>query len=351
MRKCKKIDLKKVISVASLAPSPDNNCPWRFTLGENDLTLELAKAAKFNTDELRTLDYLSLGAVITNIKQEAWAQGFAIKVKYPHEKMPLKIDFNAAEVEKSKYYDGLFCRRTNRSLYANKSLPAEFLAACQSLIKDQSLALKMVTKKENKASLYKWAKLIARLDELRFRIKIFHAHLFEILKFSKKDLIKDGSGLWVGELQLPLFAISTLKLIKKWPILKVLNFFGLSKIFQFMTYQQLKAVSALGIINANLNDSSSLIKAGELFQEIWLIAESYGISLHPLGHLSVFRQMQQAPHPSTSQKDQIKKALLEIVAAEDQQLDNLAPVFLFRLGYAKKNKVDPYRPSIDTLVK
>ncbi len=343
--------LIKIIEAGIQAPSADNGQPWKFKLLEDGFELWLAPANMglfFDVNNVGTL--LSCGAVIENVVSFAESLGFESNINYckePTNKIA-QLSFTSSETQPDADAKALYDRHTNRNLYQfNKKIPDTTINQLTQVVQSdgQHQLFSYHTPKEKRAII----RTITATDTIRFVHEQVHNDFYKVLRFGKSAQ-QTRDGLAAATLGLESFMIPLLKLLKPWPLTRLLNHVGLHHIMAFRgTWLPLKSSSH--IVSIVHKGPANYIESGRILQRFWVQANKAGLSVQPAGALALFLARLHLLHGEGFSHAQFKKlSALEgdfasITPGFNKETDQL--IICFRLGYAKKSAAKSYRRALE----
>ncbi len=312
--------LEKILQVATLAPSQENNQPWRFIVSEECISLYYEDSMSLSYDKRHLLNHLSLGMLLENLRLAANHEGFDVDVEYfPSHLNPLEIasiHFKRATKSLDPIYHSIFTRRTDRRPYKRAvSLPASFFREVFCVQQDAGCQMSLTTDAKEIRHI---SNIICNLDSIR---DLGIPRPFWLLPRG------------------PLSYRNYIDLLENSEPLRLLL---------RRTKRQIISSSAIGIIWAENDSKLAMTKAGEAFQRLWLTAEKNKVSLQPITVYPLVKGMNVAEVSSLSDKDRdlIYNAVQEMEKIFPETKSRLA-VAMFRLGISnnppKKTEKKPER--------
>jgi len=348
-----------LVQAAVLAPSPDNNQPWRFVSNKGTIEVYLDRARSLPSDVRSMYDLMSIGAAIENVSIEARQRGYHTDVQLSPGLSSLSPDDPAPGIATLSFRPGgtpdalhgyLASRCTNRKLFSSRTVGRRELDAISAEIGDFSdIQLDWVTDRRVINAL---ARLVAQSDRFRFEYQPFHGEIFRQLRFSAAEAERTGDGLDVRTMELPPGTPLVIRSLRSWKRMQWVNRLGVGRLFTVPSWVAVRKCGAIGAMSARLPSSEGSVIAGRAFQRIWLASESQGLALHPLGSLPIFiAQMTQlggkslhAAHQRLSQK--LNEWFVRLVPETHER----TLLMLFRIGYAERPSVRSLRrPAKDVL--
>jgi nitroreductase len=369
-----------IVRAATLAPSPDNNQPWWFVVGDDELTVHLDRTHSLPSDVDHMFDLLGLGAAIENASLAAGAQRYSATVTYlVGDRVPATAD-RYCPIARLRFSEGgqqsplaqwIEQRATCRRPYDSQPIPSEKLDA---IADAASTPTRSVSEDEPDTTL-DWltelpgiktlSKLVAKADGLRFRYRAFHDELYRQLRFTPAEAEATRDGLDVRTFELPPPAVWALRWLRPWQRMRALHVCGLGGLLSAPSGRLVRQSAAIGVLTVGRisNPSHSpptardYLIAGRALQRAWLAATSLGLSVHPLGSLPIFlaqrRRMKSkgdGDRPAAPVEPTVLQRLGDGIDAAIPQTNNRALVMLFRLGQAPPPSARSLRRPIDRVL-
>lgn len=273
------------IEAASLAPSADNMQPWEFRKQGDAIEVFCANPRVLPTDVVAMFAWVAIGAAIQNIVIAARAKGLVATVDY---NSPEKSFERAAVIRFSKgkanTYLGKYIalRTTNRCPFDAVPLEESFLFDLKKHAEGLDANIHWTT---NPADFERMASMDARSSYIRLSHKPLHDELFDILRFTKKDIETTRFGLTFESLEVPKFAVAFARQLKYWSVNRVVSRLGFDRLVARQLSVKLKKSGALCLITARRCDPVAYMEAGRTMEQFWLAATSEGLSVQPYGVL------------------------------------------------------------------
>lgn len=288
------LDYGKLIEAAILAPTPDNNQPWRFEVRGGKVLVFLDPSRTLPSDVNGMFDLIGIGAAVENAGMAALEMGYQPHVEIsdgPFQSLcdssrPVAtIEFRSGG-EPDPLYAHLAGRHTCRKHYSTEPIPKEALD-CMSCAAEQTSDIRVdwVT---DRPLISELAGLLAQSDLIRFQYEPFHNELFHQLRFTAKDAEQSRDGLDVRTLELPPGGAWLLRQLKPWKRMKLIHALGLGRLLTASSMQAVKRSGAVGLLSVSEQTVERLFRGGMAFERLWLTATSLGFALQPLGSLPIF---------------------------------------------------------------
>lgn len=321
---------RKIIRAASLAPSPDNNQPWRFRFDDNFLFLRDDPKRTLPGDVDKMFDMLGFGAAIEN------ACLAARKLGYRADAYPPQIEFNPGGVP-DPLADFIESRCTDRRLFSTRPITANTLLrlSTESQKAMPELQIDWLT---DRNKIYQLSKLIATADRIRLMHRSHHAELFRQLRFSSSEAERTRDGLDVRLLGLPIGGKLLLRSMRSWKTMNVLNTSGLSRLLVIPSMVAVIRSGAVAVLSLSQPRPADFVVAGRGMQRLWLAATQAGLAVQPLGALPMFLKSGNAPL-----NEEFNKIMPEVL--------NRRTVMILRIGYGRPpQKIRSLRLPIEDMI-
>lgn len=306
--------MKFLLGYAILAPSSHNTQPWKFRLraeGVIDVLLDYDGWLKVADADQREL-HLSVGCALENLLLAAQHFGFTPAVTYFPQPSNEELVASVALTRTSEQPlgdDALFAaittRRTHHKTFAARAIRAETQQRIQQCCDEAGIQLYLT----------KDAAMRQQVDDLLVRS--------DVVTFANPAW-REELAYWIGK-----GVFGTPWLISQLGRLAMayLNFGGMA---QRRDEQVLMSAPVIGLLTATNNDRISQIKAGQIFERIYLTCTREGIGVRPMS------QVCQIP--------EYRAALKALFPAGN------FPLQLFLLGYAEPEKGHTPRRAVEEVL-
>jgi hypothetical protein len=328
----------KLLVLAAKAPSGDNAQPWKFVISENAIdiyNIPGKDSSPYNFKERGS--FFAHGAVIENITILLSAAGYDAGIAlFPDEDNNHIARITITKKNEGRdepFVDMIALRKTNRTPYKNISLADGHAEALINITKEFGFGeLHMI---QDQKAIAKLAKILSLSDQLIFEDKAIHDAIFLSIRWTKEDE-EAKKGLYIKTLELPPPAQVLFKLMKNWSLLRLLNQINISKFIASQSAKNYAASSAFGVITVPDTKKESFVRAGMLFQGIWLTATKEKLDVQPTTALAYLAQRIRENAPldlSQVHQEQIIQAEKDIRRMFD--INNGTIAMIFRMGYGK----------------
>jgi hypothetical protein len=315
--------LKFLLKYAVLAPSGPNTQPWKFSINDDQVSLiaDFTRSLPSVDPTDRTL-YISHGCLLTNLLVAAEHFGFGYNLKCLPE--GLSGDRTAAvqfskESGKQKFPDlfrEITKRHTNRMKYEDRAIEDETLLRLKDCVNRDGFKLDIITDKEGRTEM---ADILARAHKIQLGNKAFRKELASWVRPNTSDAMDGLPGYSFGYSDFESFFGSF-----------IFGTFDMSKSRARIETSYMEESPAVAVLSTQKEDKLTWIKAGVLFETLFLTATKLGV------RFDLFSQPIAIP--------QLRDKMAKI-------LETNYPQILIRMGYAEPSKHTPRRPVEDVLTK
>ena len=347
-----------IIQAAIRAPSGDNCQPWRFNfqaLRKLDVHIvpELAESF-FDVDFCAT--YISVGAVIENIRLAAGYLGYTIDVEYtataeatspavtihfiPHHQRKSDVEY---------FFQAMMARTVNRRPYLPKTLaPAIWEQLLNVELPDDISVVSYVGEKRNQ-----WISAIRAADIIRWSHPQIHTELFDKIRYNRAETTKKKDGLEIDRLGIGPGAKWLMKFLSSWHRQQKLNKVGCAHVLAEQTVGLVRASSGLVCVWTKDDSDKSWIRGGEVTQRLWIRAHQLGLAVQPLSVCLYLKRRtdlegQAAFEPEHQKQLRLIEGVIDQIS-EDRDTIKI-PVMLFRVGKAIPMKTPAVRKPIEAFI-
>jgi hypothetical protein len=280
------------------------------------------------------------------------ALGYGANVEaFPDKSNPnfvAQIFFERSEKRDENLYSYIPLRTTNRKPYNAKPLTGAQEATLQDSVSSLGFGEVKILKGDAKKDV---ARIIGLNDCLVFEIARLHSFLFDHLRWTEEEARKTGDGLYVGTLEIPPLQRPGLRLLGHWPVVRVLNSVGLSKIIGKKANQLALSASAIGIVTVPDDKEINFLEGGRIVQRVWLESTKMGLSFQPMTGLIYLMQ-----RVSAGNTEGLSEKHIGMIRDAEQRLrtaygiNKEAIIMLFRVGYGAPPRARSLRRPLESIV-
>jgi 4-cresol dehydrogenase (hydroxylating) len=284
-----------LVRAAVLAPTPDNNQPWRFVTRGDELLIYLVPEETLPSDVHAMSDLTGLGAAIENISIAALQAGYTACVEYlappairtaEDACQPVASIRLTAGGDPDPFAPYLAQRCTCRRLYSTRPVAADRLARLSAATdRFADVQIDWITDRPRVRAL---SRLISTTDLVRFQCETFHNEVFRQLRFSPEEVERTRDGLDWRTLELPPGAGLLLRLLSPWNRMRWVHRLGLGRLLTLPSVLSMRKSGAIGVLSVPEATATNYLRGGQAFQRVWLAATAEGLSLQPIGSPGVF---------------------------------------------------------------
>lgn len=277
-----------LLQAAIRAPSGDNCQPWKFHfLESNKLAISIVPslASSFFDVGFRAT-YISVGAVVQNIRIAAATKNLAIEVSYQDFKVGqtpvafviFKENTPFTDKKNQENYLAMMKRTVNRRPFLPKPLSVETWQELLNVETPENISVMTYIGKEKG----QWAKAVRAADMIRWTHPKIHQELFQKIRYTAEEAQATQDGLEIDRLGAGPAAKYMMKFLSSWSRQCLLNNIGGARALAGQTVSLLHASSGLVGVWGKSDDASTWMQGGEVIQKLWIQAQKLGLAVQPL---------------------------------------------------------------------
>jgi nitroreductase len=349
--------LRRIVEMASLAPSAENTQPWQFVVGRDDLLVCLDMARTLESDLGHMLSVTAIGAAVENAVIAATTEGLRSEVACIAELLPahrsashvplvrIRFEKDAAREPLADCIESrLTARRMDHHRHVDNALLNHVEKCCSGF---PDVLVRWVRPQE----LREFAQLVGMGNQIRLEHQPFHQELYNNLRFTATEAQRTRDGLDVATLQLPPGLGKILVALRKWPRMNWANTFGFARFVARSAKLEVLHSGAVGFISVGAPEIRQFVQSGRAMERMWLMATQLGLCFHPTASLPVF-----LTHARTGGQ-QLKPQHRRLVADMSTRFNRLFPEvsrrsvqMAFRIGYGPTPKVRSLRRKVEEVL-
>ncbi|MDF1546991.1 MAG: hypothetical protein P1P88_04170 [Bacteroidales bacterium] len=317
-------EMLKMVKYATKAPSGHNTQPWKFKVESDNITIipDFTRALPAVDSDNHAL-YISLGCALENLRIAAPVFGYDTKIefKYIENELNIKVTFlGSTENVHSDLFSFIEKRQVTRNEFQSEKLKPEVLAELFDDILEEGVHLKLFTSDKEIRTL---TPFIIEGSNLQFNNKAFVNELVSWCRFSEKEVLIKGDGLWSASMGLPNIGRFVGSFIMKNLVSAKSEAKRWNKI--------IKKTGGFVLFMVEKNDCNNWIKLGQVFQRFGLKATKLNIR-HAHANMPCEEQA-------------IREKMIKTF-----ELNNLTPLLLIRFGYSNPLPYSYRRKLSDVIV-
>ncbi|KKP93858.1 MAG: Nitroreductase [Parcubacteria group bacterium GW2011_GWC1_38_6] len=275
-------DIKRILEIATNAPSGSNSQPWQFKVrGKmvNVIALPQKDHPVLNYRNRGT--WIAHGALIENIDIVASSFGYGTEIKIFPDKNQPNITAGIGLVSGLPKADPLFSvvplRTINRKKYEDRLLDDyQKQELFKSVESHKNIELKFTEDKEQCRSI---GEALAVNEIVTLETKRLHKLFFDEIVWSREEELKRKSGLYIKTMELKPPQQAVLRLLENWRVMQFLNQVKFASVIAKDNSRIYSSGAGIGIIVVKNNDEDFLL-AGRVMERLWLEATQMRLSFH-----------------------------------------------------------------------
>lgn len=200
----------RLINYASKAPSSHNTQPWKFGREEDTILLypDLSRSLPVVDPDNHAL-FISLGCALENLVVAAGYYGFDAEVEVcrGHLDDPVRVKLSpfsplpdGARAKHSALFAQIKPRQVTKGAYREDELDRDTAGKIKEIPVEPGIGLRLVLPGEESEKLLP---LVVEGSDRQFGNKAFVRELVDWLRFSEKEAMKKGDGIWNATMGLP----------------------------------------------------------------------------------------------------------------------------------------------------
>ena len=313
----------KIIKYAAKAPSGHNTQPWKFKIGNDTVSIlpDLTRALPVVDSDNHAL-YISLGCALENliIAANQFDYGTKVTIHNSGNKTYIQVEFNqTGATVKTDLFNFIEKRQVTRNRYSPDKIQKEVLRELFDDVLDKCVQVKLFLSETEIEVLTPY---IIEGSNLQFNNKAFVKELVSWVRFSEKEVLLKGDGLWSSSLGLPNMGRCLGNYVMK-------NFVTAKS--EAKRWKNIISKSeGFALFMVEKNDPEHWIKLGQVFQRFGLMATKMNIK-----HAHANMPCEEVP---------VREKLIQ-----NFQLYEYTPLLLIRFGYSDTLPYS-YRRNINEMI-
>jgi hypothetical protein len=187
---------ESLIRCAALAANAHNSQPWKFAVWEDGLDIlpDLSRALPVVDPSDRAL-WISLGCALENLRIAALAAGWHPDIEYPGPDRRIRVRLTADEPQPSERFEAIPLRQNNRSEYDGSPPDPQASARLAAVEPEPGVSVRWIT---DRSGMDLAAEYLREGNLRQYADRAFREELIRWIRFSRKEALASGDGLYVG---------------------------------------------------------------------------------------------------------------------------------------------------------
>jgi len=335
----------EILSDAIRAPSGDNCQPWRFEIAGDTIRI-------FNLPEKDTSLYnfeqhasqVAHGALIENLVISASHHGFLARpALFPDPARPdlvAEVLLTSCPPQTEPLQPFITHRTTNRRLYTKRPLTPEARETLLNSVVNLDCTLFLTEAETDKHIL---CDTIGLNDRLVFENPDLHSFLFDHMRWTADEVDRTADGLDLRSLELSFPDSVMFPLLKNWPLVEVLNRFGISRIIGANARKLADSAPAIGVITTEGINPIDYVAAGRALERVWLEATRQQLSFQMMTGITFLMGRFAAGVTEGFNAEQVDRVFNARKKLERMTGKAAGVMIIFRVGWSKEPSVRSLR--------
>lgn len=260
----------KLIRFASRAPSGHNTQAWKFKYDPESISIlpDFERSLPVADSDNHEL-YISLGCALENLLIAAARYNYdtSVETETNQGQLSIRVKLNQSrKYLKSDLFDYISARQVTRAKYKRGDISHLILEEIERECREEGIQLRFITDESEIESLLPY---VTEANKLLFSNSKFVDELIDWIRFSKKEVMLKGDGLWSASLNLP----ATGRKIGSFFLKQFTS--GRTESLRMKT--MIKSASGLVLFLAKENEPHHWIRLGRAFQRFGLLTTKYRI--------------------------------------------------------------------------
>jgi len=348
-------EVREAVHAAALAPSAGNCQPWRYRWTGDCLEVRLVPQRANPFLDFVNLDtWVSLGAVLTNLRIATAAQGRRIEVQlFPEDArggLVCRVWLLPGAAPDGSLVAAVRERCTNRRPHDDRPIPPEIRDELLSVAAEVAPSVR-IDWIDDPVNRDKVAHASAAYFQLLFESPGLLDSMMGWIRWTDTAEARSRSGLSLPSLELGLLARLMFRVASSRRRAPLIAPTGLFRLYRKICTRGLQRTTAFGLVTVPDGDAESFVHAGEAIERLWLGAARHRLAVHPLaGLIQVAGRCRFAEGAGFSPRHLkiVNEAVASVGEVAPAFFDQV-PVMLFRIGYAAPPTARSLRLPLDTV--
>jgi hypothetical protein len=307
--------IRSIVDCARWAPTGDNVQQFFYEWNGRELFVrEDADRSRAFLNVGNAASHLALGMCLCNIEIGAKGEGWETHWTFVGKGDVLaRVTFVPGPVEHSSWEKAVRLRAVDRRPYRSDPIPVEMERALEHVVQN-AWGIRFCLVKDP-APLHEMARINGNFDSFMFEHKGIHSYFYRWLRQTDEEALGTGDGMPLSTLGVNAVDAISLRLVANWGIARLFSFLGFTRMAVLRARRIYRHSAAFGIFSMPSPDPLSFVRAGWLWQRVWLKLTENGWSLQPVMGLSLMGllcRLRGGEGLSVKQKERFTKEEMEM---------------------------------------
>lgn len=273
--------IKTIVEYARWAPSGDNVQPFTFEWnGKELLVQEEASRSQAFMNVANVASHMALGMCLSNIEIGANREGWAVRWEMGESGGPARITFEPGPIRSSPLGDAVPARTVDRRPYRPGSVSRRYARELTDTV-ENSWGIRFRLLNDSKR-VGRMAHINGGFESFLFEHRASHTYFYRWLRRTDADARRTRDGLPVSTLGVSSLEALGLRVLVWWGLARLLNIPGITRLAAHRARRAYGQSAGFGIFTVPDRDPVSFVRAGWLWQRVWLKMTLDGWSLQPV---------------------------------------------------------------------
>jgi nitroreductase len=271
-----------LVDAAARAPSADNTQAWEFGRREDAVEVNLERRRSLPTDVHSMFGWIGVGAAVENLAIAAARRGLKAAVEYGTDGGAPTVVRLAPGAADDALADWIQERITNRGPYETDPLSPALVSEIGDAARGLDAGIHWATAQ---TALERIARMDANSTHIRLEHRPLHDELFEVLRFTRRDVETTRWGLDLASLGVPFVLVYMARALRCWSVNETISRLGLGRVVAKLLASRLRTAGGLCLVTSRREGAAGYVEAGRAMERIWLKATAMGLGVQPHGVL------------------------------------------------------------------
>ncbi len=269
-----------IVRAAILAPTCGNGQPWRFTLTDRELEVELVRSKGCGVMDVRSrASYVGVGAALFNARVAAARAHLlgAVRLfpRWPSSDSVATLSLeDGVDDELADLYSPMLERCSNRRHGDASPLDLAVVGRLTRAAAAESATLHLVS---DRGRLAECAEIVAAAERIRFLTPELCRATMRELRWPGDDVRR---GIDVATLEFAPWEIASLDLMRRTDVMQLLEQWDAGHALGDYLKNAVLAGSAIAVIAMSSSSSAAYVTGGMALERVWIEAQRAGLAVH-----------------------------------------------------------------------